>query len=63
MARKKQQKESEDLDCDDDIELEDVEQYELITPRHDDGCTKRRRIEELMEERALQYSIYGDVGW
>ncbi len=63
MARKKQSNDDVDLDNDDNIEIEDIEQYELIPPRQASNSARRRRIEELMEERQLHYSIFGDVGW
>ncbi len=63
MARKKPKTDEVEYECDDALEMEDIEQYELIPSRQGDNSAKRRRIEELMEERQLHYSIFGDVGW
>lgn len=61
MAKKASNDDSIDMENEENYELEDPEEYDILMPREPNSSNKRRRIEELMEEKELHDSIYGDI--
>ncbi len=52
-----------DMDADDSLEMDDSDNYESSIVTTIDAGARRRRIEELMEEKQLHNSIFGDMEW
>lgn len=56
-------KKQTELDQLDDDFMDDEDDIELEISSAENHLLTRRRIEELREEKELQYSIWGDMEW
>lgn len=64
MASKTQETdEIVDMDGDEILDMDDTEHYEPAPVSTIDTAARRRRIEELMEEKQLRNSIFGEFDW